>query len=348
LPARDIVVVGASAGGIEALIQLVQGLPPGLPAAVFVTCHIPPEGTSNLPEILSRRGQLLAVHPRDGEEVRPGQIYVAPPDRHMTLERGVVHVGRGPREHRFRPAIDPLFRSAARAYGPRVIGVLLSGALSDGVAGMLAVRAGGGLRVIQDPDEALLPFLPQRARDLAGADHIVPARGMAALLAGLVTSQVPPVGEAAMPEKDPLEETAEAAARDMQQQARGERNGAVSIYRCPECGGSLWQVNEEKLLRFRCHVGHVYQGEDLFAEQSASLEAALWVSVRTFKEKGVLARQLAARDREKGDGISAARFEEEARQASHYAELIEHYLLQDKDFPRAGGSPAGALEGGPP
>lgn len=182
--ARDIAVVGASAGGIEALIQLVQGLPAGLPAAAFVACHVSSEGVSILPEILSRRGRILAVHPRDGEEVRPGQIYVAPQDRHMTLEPGAVRVGRGPRDHRFRPAIDPLSRSAARAYGPRVIGVLLSGALPDGVAGLLAVRAAGGLRVIQDPEDALLPALPRDAHPVAGADHVVPARGMAALLAG--------------------------------------------------------------------------------------------------------------------------------------------------------------------
>lgn len=345
MPARDIVVVGASAGGIDALLQLVQGLPAGLPAAVFVTCHLPPEGRSVLPEILSRRGRLLARHPQDGEEVRPGQICVAPQDRHMTLEKGRVRVVRGPREHRLRPAIDPLFRSAARAYSSRVIGVLLSGALSDGVAGLMAIRNAGGLRVLQDPDDAALPFLPQNAREIAGADHVVPAREMAALLAGLVTSQPPPAGAPVMSEKDPLEKSTMAAAHDMQQQARGERRGTVSTYTCPECGGNLWEVDEKEILRFRCHVGHVYEGAELLEEQAEALEAALWTAVRTFKERCVLSRQLAVRSQQQGDRAASVRFEEEAKQAEQYAGLIERYLLQGDEPPAGAARPGEA--GGP-
>jgi two-component system, chemotaxis family, protein-glutamate methylesterase/glutaminase len=186
LPARDVIVVGASAGGVEALSELVRGLPPGLPAAVFVVCHFPTGPRSLLPEILSRQGPLLARHASDGEPIYPGHIYVAPPDYHLVLEPGLVRLGHGPRENRFRPSIDPLFRSAARAFGPRVIAVILSGALTDGVAGLLAVRAAGGVAVVQDPADAVLPSLPQAAWDVAGADHVVPARGLAPLLAELV------------------------------------------------------------------------------------------------------------------------------------------------------------------
>jgi two-component system chemotaxis response regulator CheB len=326
LATRDIIVVGASAGGVEALSRVVRGLPPGLPAAVFVVCHFPPGERSNLPDILSRRGPLLAAHARDGEVPYPGHIYVAPPDRHLTLEQGVIRVRRGPREHHFRPAIDPLFRSAARAYGPRVIGILLSGILLDGVAGLLAVRAGGGLVVLQDPNDALLSSLPQSALDIVGADHVAPAGALAPLLVHLLQQPITIPGEPLMP--DPIDNTAAAVVRDMEAQSHGERRGSVSVFSCPECGGCLWQVDEKELLRFRCHVGHIYLGEALLAEQSAALEAALWTAVRTFKEKGVLARQLASRSQQSNDSEGARRFHEEARLADYYAELIQQNLLQ--------------------
>jgi two-component system chemotaxis response regulator CheB len=209
LAKRDIIVVGASAGGVEALSRLVRDLPPGLPAAVFVVCHIPPAARSTLPDILSRRGPLLAVHARDGEVPYPGQIYVAPPDRHLTLEAGAIRVLRGPRENYFRPAIDPLFRSAACVFGPRVIGVLLSGVLTDGIAGLLAVRGGGGLRVLQDPCDALLSSLPQSALDIVGADHVVPARSLAPLLVNLLQQPITIPRESVV--TDPIDNTAASA-----------------------------------------------------------------------------------------------------------------------------------------
>ena len=179
--------VGRSAGGVEGgWSELVGGLPPGLPAAIFVVCHFPPEGRSRLPDILSRGGSLLANHAHDDEPSYPGQIYVAPPGQHLVLEPGVVRLTHDPRESRFHPAIDPLFRSAARVYGRRVIAVLLSGAMADGVAGLLDVRANGGVAVLQDPRDALQAALPQIANDVVGADYIVPIRALAALLVRLV------------------------------------------------------------------------------------------------------------------------------------------------------------------
>jgi two-component system chemotaxis response regulator CheB len=346
---RDIIVVGASAGGVEALCQLVRGLPPGLPAAVFVVCHFPTDGKSLLPEILSRHGQLLARHPSDGEPIYPGQIYVAPPDYHLFLEPAAVRLSHGPRENRFRPSIDPLFRSAARVFGPRVVAVMLSGALSDGVAGLLAVRAAGGVAVVQDPADAILPSLPQSASDIAGADHVVPVGRLARLLADLVhpdgaaadnPSKPPPApaaGGKAM--FDPVEKITQTAAEDLEAQARDARRGTVSTFTCPECGGCMWQLDEAELLRFRCHVGHAYGADALLAEQSAALEAALWTAVRTFREKGVLARQLANRDRQAGNAQSAGRFEEEGQLAERYGGLIQEYLLRGLNDPQA--APAG-------
>ena len=172
---HDMITIGASAGGVEALTELVRGLPVDLPASVFVSLHVPPHGTSMLPQILSRRGPLPAHHARDGEPIEPGRIYVAPPDLHLLIHQGVVRLSRGPRENGFRPAIDPLFRTAARWHGPRVVGVILSGTLDDGTAGLLAIKERGGFAVVQDPDDALFPGMPRNAMDVVHVDHVLPA-----------------------------------------------------------------------------------------------------------------------------------------------------------------------------
>jgi two-component system chemotaxis response regulator CheB len=210
MPGHDVIVVGTSTGGVEALVQMVRGLPPGLPAAIFVVCHFPPGGTSILPDILSRAGPLLAAHARDGEPAYPGHIYVAPPDFHLLVALGQAVLTRGARESGFRPAIDALFRSAARTYGPRVIGVVLTGSLYDGVAGLLAIRAAGGIAVVQGPEDALIPALPQCARDIAGADYLVSAPKLAPLLAELVQRPVPKGGTTTM--TDPVEKRRPGAA----------------------------------------------------------------------------------------------------------------------------------------
>jgi len=325
---RDIIVVGASTGGVEALTQMVRGLPSGLPASLFVVCHFPPGLRSVLPEILSRSGPLLASHAADGEPFYPGQIYIAPPDHHLLLEPGKrMRLTRGARENHHRPAVDPLFRSAARHYGSRVIGVVLTGALYDGTAGLMAVRAAGGLAVVQDPDDALVAAMPQNAMEVAGVDHVVCIADLAPLLIGLSHQPVEP--DRGAETMDPIERMPEIAIQDMARQVRNERRGQVSVMTCPECGGALWQVDDAGLLRFSCHVGHVYRGEVLLSEQTEALEAALWTAVRTFKEKWVLASQLAHREQAAGNAQSAARFREQAEQAIRSGELIQHHLLSD-------------------
>src|SRR3954466_9697746 len=180
---RDIIVIGTSTGGVEALRQFVHALPSGFPASVFIVCHFPTEGRSVLPELLSRAGPLLASHPADGERFYPGQIYVAPPDFHLLLgpDRR-MRLSRAARENHHRPAVDPLFRSAARYYGPRVVGVVLTGALHDGTAGLLSIRAAGGLGVVQDPEDAVIATMPQNAAQIAGADHVTTLADLAPLL----------------------------------------------------------------------------------------------------------------------------------------------------------------------
>jgi two-component system chemotaxis response regulator CheB len=323
---HDIIVIGASAGGVEALSELVRALPPGLPAALFVVCHFPADSRSVLPDILSRSGPLLAQHARDGEPINPGQIYIAPPDHHLLLEVDRVKVTRGPREHGLRPAIDPLFRSAARVFGARVVGVLLSGSLYDGLAGFLAIRAACGMAVLQDPKNALSAALPESAAEIAGADHIVSAKDLGPLLVKLVQEPVVARGDLAM--TDPIEKLPEVQKQDQEEQKLGQRRGTVSVFTCPECGGSLWQVDDKTLVRFRCHVGHVYQAEALLAEQAEILEAALWTAVRTFKDRAVLSRQLANQERERGNAPGASHFDDQAQQAERYSNSIQKYLLE--------------------
>ena len=192
---HGIVVVGASAGGVEALAELAASLPSELSAAVFVVLHLPPTGTSALPEILHRHGPLPAAHVKDGEPIQPGRIYVAPPDHHVLLRTGHVHLSRGPRENGHRPAIDPLFRSAAREYATRVIGLVLSGALDDGTAGLLAIKSRGGIAVVQDPADALYPGMPSNALGHVPVDHVLPAASIGKLLARLIAASAEPPSE---------------------------------------------------------------------------------------------------------------------------------------------------------
>ncbi|WP_337176187.1 chemotaxis protein CheB [Paludisphaera sp.] len=325
---RDVIVIGASAGGVQALTELVRGLPASLPASVFIVCHFPPEGRSVLPEILSRAGPVLAAHPADGDRFYPGHIYVAPPNHHMLLGPGsLIRLVRGARENGHRPAIDPLFRSAARYYGARAAGVILTGGLSDGSAGLIALRAAGGVAVVQDARDAEVAAMPRAAASVAGADHVVPVSAMAPLLVRVVQDQVVDTnsGEGAM---DPIDDMPETIDEDAERQVHGGHRGARSFFSCPECGGALWQVDEPEFLRFRCHVGHAYNAEVLLSEQAEGLEAALWTSVRIFREQSVLSRQLAARERELGRLDSAGRFQEQAELAERHGRLVLDHLLQ--------------------
>ena len=325
---HDIVVIGTSSGGVDVLTRMVRGLPPGLPVSLFIVCHFPPGGRSVLPEILSRSGPLLASHAIDGEPFHPGHIYIAPPDHHLLLAPGErMQLTRGPRENYHRPAVDPLFRSAAKHYGKRVIGVVLTGSLFDGTAGLLAVRGAGGIAVVQDPSDAAVAAMPQSASKVAGADHVVPVVRLASLLVELVQQAVPNEGGPVV--NDPLDNMPDIVQKDMNEQVHNGKRGRVSVFTCPECGGSLWQVNEAELVRFRCHVGHALQAETLFAEQANALEAALWTAVRTFKERNLLALQLAERERARGDRAAAARYQEQADQAEGYGKLIQQFILSE-------------------
>lgn len=326
MPGRDIIVIGASAGGIEALRMLVKALPADLPAAVMVVVHLPSDSVSVLPRLLSRAGPLPATHPADGEAIRQGHIYVAPPDRHLLVMQGYVQVRHGPRENGHRPAVDPLFRSAARAYGRRVIGVILSGTLDDGAAGLLAVKTRGGAAVVQHPDDAIFDGMPRSAIAAAPVDHVVPIAEMAATLTRL--THIAPETKGGSPVPEEMEYEVAASELDMAALESEEKPGVPSVFGCPECGGVLWEMQEGDVLRYRCRVGHAMTAETLLAEQTGALEAALWTALRALEEKAQLARQLGERARETRRIRAAERFEGQARDARRNAALIRDVLLK--------------------
>ena len=330
MPDHDIVVVGASAGGVEALAGLAASLPTGLPAAVFVVLHVPSTGTSALPDILSRHGPLPATHVKDGEPIENGRIYVAPPDHHVLLRRGHVHLARGPRENGHRPAVDPLFRSAAHEYASRVVGVVLSGALDDGTAGLTAVKSRGGLAVVQEPGDALYPGMPDSALEHVRVDHVVPTADMGALLARITAEPAPEAPET--PDNMEVEVEVEGFSLDA---IEGERPGRPSGFSCPDCNGVLWEIQDGQLQRFRCRVGHAWSPESLLTQQSEALEAALWIALRSLEERAALARRLAEPARRRGHAITARRFEEQANEAQQAARLVRDLLLDRANFATA-------------
>ena len=331
MPDHGIVVVGASAGGVEALAELAASLPDDLAAAVFVVLHLPAAGTSALPEILRRHGPLPAAHVKDGEPIRPGRIYVAPPDHHVLVRTGHVHLSRGPRENGHRPAIDPLFRSAAREYATEVIGVVLSGALDDGTAGLLAIKSRGGVAVVQKPTDALYPGMPGNALEHVQVDHVVAAASMGKLLTRLVADLLDAPREPA-PAEMRVEVEREGFAPEAFESSHPGRPSGLS---CPDCNGVLWQIKDGGLERYRCRVGHAWSPESLLIQQSEALEAALWVALRSLEERAALSRRLAEPARRRGHSITATRFEEQAAEAQQAARLVRDLLLNRDTFATA-------------
>jgi two-component system chemotaxis response regulator CheB len=332
LPGHDIIVIGASAGGVEALSILVRELPARLPAAVFIVLHIPPQTPSLLPTILDRVSPLAVAQAIDGEKIQHGRIYVARPDFHLLVKRDFIRVIRGPKENRYRPAVDPLFRSAALAYGPRAVGVILTGALDDGTVGMRALKSRGGICVAQDPNEALYSGMPSSAIENTKVDYILPLAEIAPLLSQLVTKEAE--DEGAYPVSDELKTESEIAEQEMNSEqmiASVEKLGKTSAFTCPECHGTLWELHDGELLRYRCHVGHAYTADNLEAQQSEALEDALWSGLRALEEKVALARRMAARAHERKNYRSAESFQKKAAIASQHAEIMRNILLNGRE-----------------
>jgi two-component system, chemotaxis family, protein-glutamate methylesterase/glutaminase len=320
---RDLVVVGASAGGVEALQTLLGCLPADLAAAVLVVLHMPSTARSALPLILGRVSTLPVRQAMDGDPLEPGMVSVAVPDRHLMVVGDEIVLSRGPRENGHRPAVDVLFRSAARARGPRVVCVVLSGALDDGTAGMIAVRARGGLGVAQDPEEAAYSSMPIHAIEVAGADHVAGVEKIGELLCSLLAEDIDP--DAAAPPSGLMEK--ETAVADLDSELLdAERPGTPSGFGCPSCGGSLFSITEGRLERFRCRVGHAWSPEALAEEQAQAVEGAIWMAMRALSERSALSLRMGERAEQRGHGHSAESFRRRHAESQQALELLRRLL----------------------
>jgi two-component system chemotaxis response regulator CheB len=255
-------------------------------------------------------------------------VYVAPPDFHMLLRNGHVRLARGPSENSHRPAVDPLFRTAARRYGRRVIGVVLSGVLDDGTAGLLSIKGQGGLAVVQHPDDALYPGMPQNALENVAVDHAVPVVALGPLLARLAAEPLPPVPEPAV-SSDMAMET-DMAELELEAMKSFDRPGTPSGFACPECHGVLWELRDGELVRFRCRVGHAWSPDSLLAKQSDALEAALWTALRALEERANLACKMAERAGQRGHDLVAQKFRAQVGESEAHAKVIRDVLLSKR------------------
>jgi two-component system chemotaxis response regulator CheB len=329
VPTKDIIVVGASVGGIDALRTIVGGLPKDFPAAVFIVLHTAPEAPGILADILDRAGVLPAAFAADGERIEPGRIYVAPPDRHLVIEPNRVRVTRGPKENRFRPAVDPLFRSAAQVYGPRVIGVVLTGYLDDGTAGLWAVKRLGGTAIVQDPHDALAPSMPASAMRQVRVDHCLPVGEIAPLLVSLTTAPLEEEGGYEVPKEMDIEVSI--AKEQTALDAGVLKLGEPSNYACPECHGVLLQLQEEKRIRFRCHTGHAYSVDSLLAEITEGVEDSLWNAIRSIEESLLLLRHM-AEHLGGANGHTADEFLARAQEAQRRADLVRQAVMTQEQL----------------
>jgi two-component system chemotaxis response regulator CheB len=340
---RTIVTIGASSGGIEALIRVVGGLTPDIAAPILVVVHVGEQ--SVLPAVIGRASQLPTAHARDGEEPRPGRIYIAPPGAHLIIENERLRLSHGPRENGTRPAIDPLFRSAARSLRDRVVGVILSGQLDDGVAGLYAIKARGGVAIVQDPADAVAPSMPRHALRLVDVDYRLNANEIGPLLVAIARA-----GTVSTKSLRPAKGRAARAAKRVTAKGVAGRNGVpmrgrdhdkigarhrasppaspeADPLRCPDCSGPLYRVSSGDLVQWSCREGHVLSPESLSAAQTEALERALWLAVRTMKERALIDRTLSAQ-RGSGAVSTRERLAERAHTSERDVELLREILAR--------------------
>jgi len=326
-----VVVVGASAGGVSALEALVEGLPQDFPAPVLIVLHMAPTQRPLLAPILSAASVLPAAEAVDGEPLEAGRIYVAAPDHHLAIDGQRVRVARGPEENHMRPSIDVLFRSAAYYFGSRAIGVVLTGKLSDGTFGLMAIRRLGGLAMIQDPDEALYSEMPLAAMRRVDVDYSLPVSELPHLLAAAVQeSPRPEPADAAHYRRD-LKLEIDASAVSLAAEKTIVGYGEPSVYTCPECSGVLFRVVEGGTLdRFRCYTGHGFTTPALLEELAQRTEAVLWQTVKCLKESRTLLVEASVRMREAGEMQTAEWLENQIEEIEQRLETLHATALASR------------------
>jgi two-component system, chemotaxis family, protein-glutamate methylesterase/glutaminase len=343
---RDVIVIGTSAGGLEALKNLIGRIPAGFGAAILIVWHMPPDAPGILPQILSRISKLPVLSAQDGQTIEAGHVYVATPDHHLMVEHlmvdhpmvdsGKIRVTHGPKENFFRPSVDVLFRSAAGAFGPRVIGVVLTGMLDDGASGLYAVKKCGGLAVVQDPVDAPYPEMPINAMKAVNVDYSVPLRDMGKLLVRLTAesqiqrqSEAPCQSEARQGEhavNQKMNAEVRVALGDQTLETVAQSLGEPSRYSCPECHGVLTRIEEGPLLRFRCHVGHAFSFQALLSGIAGSVEDSLWSALRALEEGEMLMSHMAQHLETAGEREAAGAFHRKAREARRRAETVRQMV----------------------
>jgi two-component system chemotaxis response regulator CheB len=350
---RNIIVIGGSTGSFEAFKTIAAGLPKDLEASIFIVWHMSPDVRGILAQVLNKFGPMYAAEAADGELIEPGRIYVARPDHHLLLENSHVRVTRGPKENRFRPAVDPLFRSAAYNYGPRVVGIVTSGALDDGTSGLWTVKHRGGVAIVQDPQDAEISSMPENALREVQVDYVLPVSEIAGAIAHIATQDAPKTVEGVMHDESENKRT------ELEIRIAAEVNaleagvmdwGVLTPFTCPECSGVLSRFKDGKRPRFRCHTGHAFSADSLLAGLTENIEESLWSAIRGVDESIMLLNHIGDHFAEINQGNFAAKFFRKAKEAGQRSELIrkavrDHEILstdgveQEPDYP-------GVLSGG--
>jgi two-component system chemotaxis response regulator CheB len=335
---RDILAVGTSAGGVQALMALAKNMPPEFPAAILVTIHLPSQSKPTLHELLERSGPLPARFVKDGERLRKGQIHIAPPDRHLLIEGETVVLGAGPRENNTRPSIDPMLRSVAVCCGSRAVGVVLTGTLSDGASGLWALQRCGGITVVQDPSDAAFADMPLSALNRLRPDHVVALAAMPALLTSLASQ----AAGAPMPAPESIKFEVGIAMGRPSSIHDMDRTGRRSPLACPDCHGVMWEIDEGELVRYRCHVGHTYTAETMSLALDENLRRGLASAFRALEERRELARKLGAQAERNAQHMLAASWSRRAQDFEKELTVVRNAIRRLDDIAAREGTSAAA------
>jgi two-component system chemotaxis response regulator CheB len=323
---RNIVVIGASAGGFAVIKELIAGLPANSDLIILIVWHISPEVRGILPHVLNQNSKIYAAHGIDNEVLTPGRIYIAPPDRHMIVDGEVIRITKGPKENRFRPAIDPLFRSAAYFHGPRVIGVVLSGALDDGTAGLWTIKKNGGLAIVQDPQEAEVDSMPRSAIEGVTIDHITQVHMMPSLIMRLSMEDVPEVIQ--LPIDQERTKTEIRIAMEENEKYNVLKQGQLTQFTCPECHGVLVSIVDGGRSRFRCHTGHAFSADSLLTSITENVEERLWTAIRSMQETVFLLNHMGDHFSEANQPKLAALYFKKAKSTERRISLARQAVMQ--------------------
>jgi two-component system chemotaxis response regulator CheB len=327
---QRIIVIGASSGGFEALKKIIASLRADFNASIFIVWHMSPDVIGILPEVLNRNNNIYCAHAFDNEEIKPNRVYIARPDHHIIIRPGKVRVTRGPKENRFRPAIDPLFRSAAYCYGNRVIGVILSGALDDGTAGLWTVKYYGGITIVQDPRDAEVSSMPDNAIRQVQVDHIVPVSQIADLLFRLSNEPLP--DKPTIMQDEQTRKEIDIAAEENALKKNIMAFGELTPFTCPECHGVLSRLRNENIVRYRCHTGHAYSIDTLMASLTEKIEDYLYNAIRGIDESIFLLNHLGDHYAEANEPRLAALYFKKAKQAAERSDLVRKAALSHEEL----------------